>query len=157
MSDIAPGKYVAVITDYGVSASKAGDPMITVQFSFDNGKSLFWNGSLKEKAQEITLKALLRMGLRDEERLADLADGLDSKLLDTTKQLEIDVGMDTYEGKTKPRINWVNDLGGGKFRNAMDKNNFKVKIAGLNLKTTIKALKFEMGLSDTSQIENIPF
>lgn len=156
MSDVQAGKYTAKILDYGIGITKAGDPTVVVRFGFGQGQSLIWNGSLKEgKAQEITIKALLTLGLSNEDNLEALADGIDSNLLDINREVEIDVQPDTYEGKTRMRIAWINPLGGSTFRNAMSKNEFKIKLGGMNLKAAVKAAKLERGITDS--IKDIPF
>lgn len=155
MSEIQPGKYVAKIVDYGIGTTKAGDPTIVVRFGWGTS-SLIWNGSLKEgKAQEITIKALLRMGLSDDDKIENLADGIDSKLLDMDRELEIDVQMDTYEGKTRPKIAWINEVGGGKFKHAMNKEEFKAKLGGMNIKSNLKAIRHEMGMVEG--VSKLPF
>lgn len=154
--DIQPGKYAAKIVDYGVSTTKSGEPTIVIRFGWDN-KSLIWNGSLKDgKAQEITLKTLVRLGLSDDDKIENLADGIESGLLDTKQEFEIDVQMDTYEGKTRPRIAWVNLIGGSGFRHSMNKDEFKVKIGGMNLKGSIKALRKELGMAPRSESITLP-
>ncbi len=155
MIDVQPGKYIAKIIDYGIGTTKAGDPTVVVKFGWGT-YSMIWNGSLKPgKAQEITIKALLRMGLKDDDKLENLADGTDSGLLDLEKDVELDVQMDTYDGKTRPKIAWINEVGGGKFKNAMAKDEFKTKLGGLDIRNNLKAIRHEMGI--TEGISKIPF
>lgn len=140
------GRHSAKITDYSVSESQAGDPMLQVRFKFkgnDDGSDCEWNwyGSFKEgKAREITLKALVVMGFVGDE-FEKLCDGPVSNCLDMNKEVSIETGNEEYNGKTSYRINWVNEPGGGAMRDAMDKGKAKIKFGGMNLKAEMMSIR----------------
>lgn len=137
-TDLVPGKYKAKIVDYGISESKAGLPIVNVRFGFGD-HTLNWIGSLNEgKARQITVENLMKMGMTDADSMADMADGPSSGVLNTEKELEIDVQTETYDGKTTLRIKWINELG---FRNSMTKDTFKAKLAAMNMKGTFALVK----------------
>lgn len=163
---IAPGKYTAKVLDYGISGTKAGDPQVSVKFGFGS-QSMIWNGTLKQgKGQEITLKSLIVLGLTNPDKIADLADGLKGNTLDLTKEVEIDIQPDTYEGNTTLKIKWINEPG---LNFLMGKEDFKQKIASMNLKTTFAYVKQQIGqprkkpmeggglAADAQLIDTIPF
>lgn len=159
--EIKPGKYHAKVVDYGITSSKAGDPMMTVRFAWtDEGveQQYNWIGSFKEgKAQEITVKTLIVLGLKSTDKIPELADGPSSNALDLTKVVEISIENETYEGKTSPRIKWVNEIG---IRNAMAKDDFKSKIQSLGVKGTFTALFSGQKVQPKSEkqvIDDIPF
>ena len=162
-TDLVPGKYKAKIVDYGIGETKSGVPSVNVRFQFGDN-SLTWSGYLSEgKARQITVENLTRMGFTDVDRMADLTDGVLSGLLDTNKELEIDVQSEVYEGKTFLKIKWINELG---FRNSMSKDAFKAKLAGMNIKGTFALVKENQkakGISSSAKktdqqvIDEIPF
>ena len=159
-TEIRPGKYHASVVDYGISATKNGQPMVNVKFQFGE-HSLIWYGSMNEgKALEITMKTLLTLGLSSAEKVADLALGAVAKVLDTDKQVEIDVQPDTYDGKTTLKIKWVNEIG---FKNTMSKEEFKAKLATMNIRGSFALAKENLGskpvakMTEAQVIENIPF
>lgn len=159
-TDIKPGKYHAVVLDYGVSTSKAGLPVVNVKFGFGE-HTLMWSGSLKDgKAMEMTVKTLITLGLSSVDRMHELTDGAKSGLLDTAKEFEIDVQTETYEGKTFLKIKWVNDIG---FRNLMTKEAFKAALATMNIRGSFMLAKENLAMrgsarkSDAQAIDEIPF
>lgn len=158
--DVQPGKYVAKVTDYSVATTLKGDPSIVIRFGFDGDKSLVWNGYLTEKTQEKTAEVLALLGLKEDDKIQDLIDGPPSCLLDLNKEVELVIAMETYEGKTRPRIQYVNQLGGASFRNVMEKDEFKIKIGGMDLKNKIKAARAKLGIrskSEPAPSEELPF
>lgn len=162
-AELKPGVYQAFVSDYGVSNAKSGAPVVHVKFTTGNS-TITWNGSLAEgKAQEITLKSLLVLGLQSVDRLHELADGRLSALLDETKPVQIDVQPETYDGKTYLRVKWINEVG---FKNAIGKDDFKSKLASLNVRATFAQVKQEAGkpkaaapkkMTDQEIVDSLPF
>ncbi len=122
--NISPGIYrarAAGITSpdsvrWGVADS--GNQQIAVRFVLLNEHdeetpdAIWWVGTFSDKANEkgttatqITLKALRNCGWRGGD-LDNLA-GLDSEVV------ELDVQEDTYEGKVRTKVRWVNRPGDG--------------------------------------------
>lgn len=154
--EILPGKFHAKAVDYGISSSKSGAPLVNVRFAWtENGeeKSYNWMGSLNEgKAQEFTMKTLIALGLKSTEKIVELCDGPSSGALDLAKMVEITIELETYEGKTAPRIRWVNEIG---FRNAMTKEDFKAKIQQLGVKGTFTQIFSNQ--PKKTDMDSIPF
>lgn len=156
---INAGKYIAKIKDYGIGSTKAGDPKAMIMFTFkdENGTNheMTWNGSLKEgRAREITIDALLNCGLKGDD-LSQLANGIESNVLDANIEVELDIQHKEYEGKIGPRISWINRPGGAAFRDKMEHTIAVQKMAGLNLKADVMARRKEKGIPDKKDI--IPF
>lgn len=154
------GKYAARVADYAIVTTKSGDPMVNVKFVLNQGgEQVYWNGTLKPgKGQEITIKALLVMGLSKDAAVENLADGPSSGLLDLNKDVEIEVQMEDFNGKVTPKVRWVNEIGGAKFKNAMSRQDFKARLGGLNLRGALKAAEAEVGVKNKQDdIESIPF
>jgi len=177
---IRSGKFTARVVDYGVKESKAGLPLANVRFAWKDGdqsNQYNWTGSFNEgKAREITFAALSACSVMIQEPgnlnnlvpkfsvvgVDALADGLSSDLLDTTKDVQIDVQMELgTDGKEYAKIAWVNPLGGGKFQNAMSRDDVKVKFAGMNLKADLLAARQTHGVKvDVSKpvtADDLPF
>lgn len=118
MENSLVGKFLAKITDYGVSDTKAGNPQVFVRFAFQTqdgqSKELTWYGSFVGGAKDITLKALIACGMNPNTfgRMIEFNNGPSSGLLDMNKPLEIDVQQEPHHsepGKMVTRIAWVND------------------------------------------------
>lgn len=148
--DIQPGKYEARIVNYEITQTKQGDPQVQVLFEYHPGgerHEIVWYGNLThEVGRKIALKALLAMGF-NRKNIADLAEGYQSGALDADTPVEIEV--ERRDKKNGPgtflAVKWVNRLGGGKFANALPKQEAKAKLASLNLDGELAALRAETG------------
>lgn len=132
-----PGNYPAKIVDFGLMKSSAGLPMAAVMFEYkmaDGGgtQRITWFGSFKDGARPYTVDTLVRMGFAGKNG-AELAKGNGSGVLDQTKELEIVVGNEEYQGKTRARVKFVNIPGGGAFKEKMADGEAAVLMGGLNL------------------------
>ena len=150
---INPGTHNAKLVNYGIKTTQSGKPQIACLFEVvDNGEisSLTWFGSFNEgKAQEITIKTLISvMDLfcepsEIESALDKIAnEGSDSGLLNMDKVYALVVEHETYEGKTRAKIRWVNNVGGaGSTFEKLAKGEGKKLFSGLNLGGTVAAFK----------------
>lgn len=129
------GRYSAAVKDYGISETKAGAAQVFIAFDVthdDGTSSLTWFGSLNEgKAQEITLKGLLSAGFTGKD-VTDLIDGPDGGAIPLGTEVSVVIESEEYDGKTTPRIRWVNKPGGGGVQRA-DASTAKAKLAKLGL------------------------
>lgn len=129
------GRWPGRVKDYGISETQAGDPQVFIQFAVDGPEgeeTMTWFGSLKEgKAQEITLKAVLAAGFQGKD-VTELVDGTDGGAIPLETEVSLVVEDDTYEGKTRQRIKWVNKPGSGGVQRA-DATSAKAKLAKLGL------------------------
>ena len=114
-----------------------GTPGIEVAFEFDNER-LTWVGWMTEKAQERSVKILVEvLGWNGSEAVDAEGVFTDPKAFSFGKDVEVVVELETYEGKTYPKIKWVNNLGGGsQFSGAAP-----TKIKSLGLKALFLAAK----------------
>ncbi len=149
------GKYLAMVSDYGVSESKTGKPRIEIQFKFKDEmgteNTMYWHGYITEKSLPITAKALVNCGLRGSDYDA-LAAGKESGMLNTEKPVEIEIVHETFEEKTRAKIAWVNRPGGAQF---MDPKAGALKLKGLNLGAAVAAVRAETGIKEDK--EELPF
>lgn len=111
-----PGKYLArargpECVQFGVA--KTGTEQIAIEFDVldpethnPTGATMQWIGSFaNEKSMEITAKALRACGWQGDD-IEDMR-GIDANVV------ELDVQWDTYDGKQRLRVKWVNRPGGG--------------------------------------------
>lgn len=145
MSDVKAGKYTAKIVDADVWASTKNEPRAVLVFDFmneeGNPRQLMWFGSLNGGAREITVETLVRCGFTGND-LADLNKG---KEVLNEGPYEIVVEMNTYEGKTGPRIKYINAPGGGAFRERMQSADAVQLCSGLNLGADFMQARAKLG------------
>jgi hypothetical protein len=109
---IKPGTYRAKPVAHTISEPKEGRAdqiAIRFEFAYDDGKrELTWFGSLHENALKHTLNAIENCGFK----YGSLADFLRPDAIDYTREVDIVVEHNTYNGKTSARVTWVNRPGG---------------------------------------------
>lgn len=90
----------------GVLTTSGDKECVMVEFELleHEGQSLTWWGYFTDAAMEITFKALRNCGWTGTD-LQDLT-GLDAN------EVILVVENETYQGKTRPKVKWVNSLGG---------------------------------------------
>ena len=101
---IAPGTYAARAVSAGLGETRAGKPQIAVEFDTGVDGRITWFGYFTDKSQERTLQSLRYCGW-DGSDLTDMS-GIDSN------DVELVIEHETYEGKTRARVQWVNKIGG---------------------------------------------
>lgn len=147
MELVKPGIYIAKIVDYGFSLTKAGAPQakVTLEFMEDGQKrQLTWFGGFGEKQIKHTLKALITCGLCTD--VEAMADGLASNALDLNKELSIVVEHNNYNGKISAKVCWINEPIVNKFATVIAKPEVRAKLAALNLKGELAAMRQQMGV-----------
>ncbi len=110
----ALGLHKAVAVEAQLGKSTNDNPQVAVTFRFTEGpnenKRITWYGFFTEKTTKRTIASLRYCGWRGND-LSDLSSMLFDS--DTSQTVELDLQTDTYEGKTRTRVQWVNRLGGG--------------------------------------------
>ena len=107
---IDAGKYKARAAKGELSESGTKKtPCIAVEFQLlDTGEFIWWYGYLTEKTETRTLESLQHAGFAGADIAGDLmAQGLGSR------DVELVIEHETYEGKTRARVQWVNSADGG--------------------------------------------
>lgn len=151
---LQPGTYTGKLTDYGITQTQAGKPQLKCTFEIIQGAETFlisWFGSFNAgKAQEMTIKTLC--GVLDlfaepneiEHYLATIAEkGVASELLNQEKEYALVIEHDTYNGKTRPKIKWINNTGTAQKFDRIAQTEAKKMFSGLNLGGTVAAFKAE--------------
>lgn len=155
---LTAGKFPAKLKTYGLEESRAGHPMVVAIFILkdEHGQdhNLTWRGSLKPgRASELTIDQLLILGLKGDD-LTGLAQGAESGLLNTEKEVSVSVEIEDYKGRLLPKIAWINRVSGEGFKAQMSKDEAVKKFAGLNLKTIVAQRRTEIG---NKKDDEIPF
>lgn len=112
---IAPGEYRARAVDAKLGRAGSGTPQIGVRFQLLDppGGFLTWYGFLSPRAQEITFRGLEAAGF--------VGDNLaDCTWITNAPECSIVVEHETYEEKTRPRIQFINASGGIAMKGALD-------------------------------------
>ena len=135
--EIKAGVFQAKVVDYGVTKSKAGDPMVAVRFQiFDTeGQShnITWYGSFKSpKSQEISAEALAVCGMKTK-NFAELTGGAGSGVLDENRIVSLTLANEEWNGNVRLKVKYINPVGGSGFRDKMDKADAAKLFNGLNL------------------------
>lgn len=149
---IKAGTYIATLTNYGIKINNSGKPQIACAFQIIDNDEVFnltWYGSFNEgKAQEMTIKTLMSVfelmcePSEIESYLDRIASqGVESGLLNQDKEYQLVVEHDTYEGKTRAKIKWVNNVGSGNKFEKLAQGEVKKLFSGLNIGGTVAAFK----------------
>lgn len=141
--ELENGKYraKAVPGQWGVGVAGTGTPQVGVMFELldRQGETISWYGFLTDKSIEITVRGLRACGWEGVE-LSDLS-GLDKN------EVVLVIENETYEGKTIPKVRFVNSSGGLTMNNVLEGNELqafsaqmRAKIIGLELGSAKKRL-----------------
>ncbi len=103
---IEAGTYRARGLTAALGETKNGNEQVGVQLELldHEGQSITWYGYFTEKTTDSTLKALRTLGWQGSD-LSDLT-GVDAN------EVQIVIERETYEGKERARVRWINSTGG---------------------------------------------
>jgi hypothetical protein len=112
---VKPGYYQARVKTYGIPEVKDGKhPQVAITFEFMEGntpRELTYYGSLSPRAAQYTIDNVIRAGLKSD----DLSTMCDENAFES-KEVQITVTNEEYDGKMRSKITWINELGGAKFK-----------------------------------------
>lgn len=104
---VAPGKYPAKISDYGIETTPKGNQLFCVWFDTEKG-SVKWTGGLSEKGRKYTLQALLTMGLTGP--IESVGDGPIGGALNMTDTFNIVVAQQLDKNKAPTKYTQVKSI-----------------------------------------------
>lgn len=149
---VKAGNYQARVVDHDLMKNADGsikNATVTFEFMDTEGKAsrLTWFGNFNGGAAKITLETLMRLGfeMTSKEQLALLSRGqgegqdLAPIYLNTEEDFEIVVEHNTYNGKTSPRIKYINEPGRASLKR-MTPDEAKVLTGGLNIDADLAEL-----------------
>lgn len=106
---IPQGKYRARAKNADFGFTLNGKEQVLVTFDLldpdYDGETISWFGYFTDKTQERTMQALRYCGWQGDD-VTNL-DGI------SDQEVELVIEHETYEGKTRAKVKWVNRLGGG--------------------------------------------
>lgn len=109
------GKYVARAQNAELGYTQNGTEQVGVPFRIvegpQEGQTITWYGFFSDKCVDRTLQSLRHCGWKGDD-LTDLSTVGD-------EDVELDIIHDTHQGKTKAKVAWVNQIGGGGMKNKM--------------------------------------
>lgn len=127
-----PGVYRAKPVAHTISEPKEGrDDQLAIRFEFDyegGRRDLVWFGSLHENALKHTLNAIENCGFK----YGSLVEFLKPDAIDYTREVDIVVEHNTYNGKTSARVKWINRPGGMELK-SMAPEAAKNRLAGYDI------------------------
>lgn len=135
----------AVEWDFTTSGEKKTENVVVtleIQDGPDKGQKITWRGYLTEGTWERTVQSLRYMGWTGDD-LANIS------ALPTAVDIVID--HETYNGKTRAKVQWVNKQGGTGIKSNLDTTS-KTALAA-KWKSRVKAIKAEGGGGN----EGLPF
>lgn len=156
---IHPGRNEVTVADHALGRTSKGKEQIAVTFADDSGDRIVWYGFFSEKAIETTEKALTAIGWNPTEN------GWRIEELNGTNRLvgnpaSIVCEEDTYEGKTRLKVRWVNTPGGGALREVMTDDEAKAfgeSLRKQNVSSYGAAKGRESAPDDDFNLDDIPF
>jgi hypothetical protein len=128
-----PGRYTAKVIEAGVGQDKNNEPQPFMKLQTEAGETITWYGSLKsEKAQEIAVKAAVTAGFTGRD-WDDFSRGVSSF---KTVSVSITVEDETYNGKTRTKVKWINPI---KTMDYMSAAEVKAKVSSASLFAQIRS------------------
>lgn len=164
--DIKPGQYIAKpIQGQFAKSKEKGTPCIGILFEFERGRDenglpltekMWWTGWLTatvgkdgKTPLERSMEVLALCGF-DENKGHDANGTVPKEHFDPKAEVQITIEPEPYvakdgTAKTTMKIKWVNRVGGGQF-GAVDPQEMKNILAGVNLKAEMAAAKAKLGI-----------
>jgi len=161
---LEPGYYKGKILDYGIKKTSKGDPAPTIAFevkdSAGSAHKVYWQGSWNGKAMDFAMEALLVCGLKNPQQLMFLADGKASRVLDLELSFDLDIGVEVNQNdpsKKYNRVNWINEDGASKFKDAITVQEFAPLLNARGLVAELMRVAAEKGFDlNSSSINKAP-
>jgi hypothetical protein len=101
-----PGIYKAKLIGAGISPGSSDQLQPWMKFENEAGETIVWYGHITEKAKARTAEALTWAGFTGVD-WNDLSKGMSAF---QPNEVMITVAEETYKGKTRTKVNWVNGL-----------------------------------------------
>lgn len=161
--DITAGKKTAHALATRFIKSEKGTLGIEVAFGFIEGttpETLNWVGWLSTAAIENTMKVLTDvLEFNGDDEVVPGTSNLKPDTYNKQKDIELVVEMEEYEGKSRPRIKWVNNPGTGSAFQALTPETVKSELGTIGFKAAFLAAKAGTKKAATQQPANytVPF
>lgn len=148
---IEPGTYVARILGGAFDKNKKGNLAIGIQFGLKDRADKIWLVRyMTPDALEFTMKDLATLGFSSSPNTDENGRFGADQFSDPNKEFELVIDHETYEGKTRAKVKFVNEIGGGmKFGN-LDPKSLKFELNSINFKAEIEAAKRKLGINSAA-------
>lgn len=137
MSTLVPGTYTARAVSAALGLTDSGKEQIAIDFVVLDegfaGQHITYYGYFTEKTEDRTLESLRYCGWRGDD-LTDLS-GIDAN------EVRIECENDTYEGKTRLKVAWVNGMGGLALKTPMTPDQTRAFAARMKAKAAASRMK----------------
>ncbi|MFZ8933688.1 MAG: hypothetical protein ACO2ZP_07310 [Bacteriovoracaceae bacterium] len=159
---IEEGKYLAKIIDFGFTKTSKDKLQVAVKFGIEDEegakRTIVWFGSLNQgKAREITIKQLLRCGLKGND-IRILSKGLEGKGLDVETEVEVEIiQIEDQKGNLRNKVQWINSLGMKKIDASEINNQLGDGLSGDILSLRQSTGMIEKAVKEEMSIDDIPF
>lgn len=123
-----------------------------IDFELQGGGKKSWYGTLKQgKGRDFTMGVILTAGLDTAACLL----GPDKTTLEVVdaREVELVIETETYEGKNRQKIKYVNEIGGSSFRQLLSKGEAVEVMEGIDLKGELMAAKMAKNAMSDSGFE----
>lgn len=176
MTQSLAGTYPARITNYGIQSTGKGDPKVFVEFQVMDHEAhthrVFWSGGFYSQAgTEITIKNLMTMGLKSAEDIPRMADGMQSRALDPSLKIELNIEQKPHwkePGRMVPEVKYINPAGTSRPGNVdtrMDAATAASKLASLSLGAAFQKVQEKQQISQpipgapqySGSLDDLPF
>lgn len=154
--EIQNGKYTGILVDYGLMQSKEGNPLVVLEFAFDDAAGvqhkISWYGSLKKKTGEVnqyTIDSLLNCGFVGN-KIESLFEKDAFKLQNVTLVIENEADD---KGKIWARIKYINPIKSFSLKNKLKREEAAPLLQPLNLEAVFVNRRKETGVSS----DGLPF
>lgn len=102
------------------------------------GETITWVGHFTDKTAERTIESLQIAGWQGDD-LSDLAGQPGSQMLPA--EVSLTVEGEEYDGQWRPKVQWVNRPGGGKFKFKNEISGADLKAFSAQMRNTVKAVR----------------
>lgn len=158
---------IAIATTLGSSKEK-GTKYVAVNFEIVDDENFFgetppaWLGYFSDKTSERTIESLQHMGYQGDsvEDFANLDREGCARLLPSTVEIVCDT--EEYDGKIRLRVQWVNRLGGGRFKAEKPLEGGELKAFAAQMKSAFRNARgprpaAQSNKQTTRQYSNAPY
>lgn len=142
--DITPGRKKAKAKSARIVESKTGKLAFEIAFEFIEESTggiefLTWQGWITPNAIENTMKTMVEvLQFNGNDQINSDGTLRDHNAINFDKEVALTVEDETYEGKTRPKIKWVNNIGGYA---ACEQNSLKDKLNAVGFTAVYLAAK----------------
>lgn len=161
--DIQAGDKIGVAVGARFVESKKGTMGMEVEFNFEEPskgsmETLRWTGWLSENAIEKTMETLVDvLEFNGDDSVDENSVLKNPTALNYNKKVKLVVELEDYNGKSYPKIKWVNNVSGSSFV-GVEPTIVKSKLDNLGFKAKFLAAKQKSGSVATPvSTEEIPF